>query len=158
MGRETAHVDHTFRSGWTATIWRHLPMQWLMQQALEEGRVDVADALLQLTEDGQLTGRQGVMALQIERDIVQALFVRPRVVWDRDALPPDWDATDPDRDPVWAGELTDDELAECLELALRGVAELGRFRGDTGGTEDGAGSADVEQPTKPPRRTTTRKR
>lgn len=158
MGREPAHVRHTFRSGWEATVWRCLPMQWLMQQAIDRGDLAVADGLAELAATGKLSPEAGVAALRLERDVVAALFVQPRVVLEETDLPPEWDPEDPDRDPIPMRELSDDEIAECLELALQGVGAAAAFREDGSGTSDGADSADVRKPAQRPRRAAAGKR
>jgi len=158
MGREPAHVQHTFRSGWEARIWRHLPMQWLMQAAITRGDLAVAEGLAELSATGKLSPEAGVAALRLERDVVCALFVSPRVVADEDERPDGWDPEDPERDPIPMRELNDDEIAECLELALQGVGAAAAFRGDTDGTDAGADSAGVGKPPQRARRAAAGKR
>lgn len=158
MGREPAHITHTFKSGWEARIWRHLPMQWLMQTAIDRGDLAVAEGLAQLADEGKLSPEAGVAALRLERDVVCAMFVQPRVIADEADLPAGWDPEDPDRDPIPMRELRDDEIAECLELALQGVGAAAAFRGDTDSPGVGADSAGVAKPAQRARRAAAGKR
>lgn len=150
--------DHTFRTGRTFRIRRGIPLQWLMSQALDQGD-DAAASLLGLLMQRGAEGK-GVdpaamrehgldvrTALALERHIVEAMWIRPRVVWHADVV----DAqVGPDGVPeVIAGaDLADDEIAETVEIALGGVADATRFPGLADSSAAGADRPRVGKGTK----------
>lgn len=168
-GWESNEVEHTFTSGRTMVIRRALSMQWLILRSVEDGDPELASGLSEWFEKGTLdqppdeTPESRMAQLQtaakVERAVVEGMFIRPRVYWDPESLPPG--AFVPDGEiplHILAADLRDDELSEILELAFKGVAEASRFRGEPDGDDGGKGGKGVGAKPKPRARASTRKR
>lgn len=155
--------EHTFKSGRTFTVRRGLSMSWLMSQAIARGDDEVAGILGMLIESGgqlddgtvDLTDPIAARAvLLLQRDIVEAMFIKPRVVYDQDQVP---DGMEPDPvtgvpPVVCAADLHDSELTEVLTMAFEGVADATRFPGlRTGGTGGTGGEGVGVKPKRTPR-------
>jgi hypothetical protein len=146
--------QHTFGSGRTFTVRRGLSMSWLMSQAIARGDDEVAGILGLLIESGgkiddgavDLTDPMAARAvLLLQRDIVEAMFLKPRVVYDPDQVP---EGMEPDPDTgvppvVCASDLHDSELTEALTMAFEGVADATRFPGLSPGGTGGTGGEGV---------------
>lgn len=165
-------TDHTFSTGRTFRIREHLSLQWLVLRAVEDDDPQLASLL----EDWFTTGGVGdgknpqematgeraaymQTVVRLNRTIIEAMFVHPRVVWDADEMPsfpPPADGEAPAY--LWAGDLHDAEQVEALEIALKGVADAARFRGDDGGVERRPRRKSVGKQPKPGARAASGKR
>ncbi|MBA3689787.1 MAG: hypothetical protein H0W82_00040 [Actinobacteria bacterium] len=158
-GWEPNEVEHTFGegAGRTFTIRRSLPLQWLLMRAIESDDPELAAGISEWFDKGTLED-SGVddqrtqlhLAARIERAVVEAMFIRPRVWWNPEEMP---DAPPPpDGEPPFhlsAADMTDAELSEVLEIAFKGVAEATRFRDDPAGPQRGKGGKGVAPKPKP---------
>jgi hypothetical protein len=152
--------EHTFSSGRTARLRTTLSIREVSRRAVEMGENDVADAIV-LMANGEL--KDPLQAMRIEDAIVRSMFVHPRI-----GSPDDPDSTltlraalseivsegdideahaqaqaalDAQAVPLTA--LSDDEIAETLTEALRGVSEAQRFRDERDGQAGGGDSPGV---------------
>lgn len=164
-GWETNQVEHTFSTGRTAIIRRAVPLQWLVLRSLEDGDAGLASGLSEFFTTGTIATPEGAegatedeqriasaermaklqIAGRVERAVLEAMFIRPRVYWDPEDIPPgDWSAAEGEI-PMHAvvADLADSELTEVLELALKGVADAARFREEPDGADGGADGAGV---------------
>ena len=126
--------DHTFSTGRTATLRRKLPVQVMIRHALEAGEDDIITRLGEM-ERGELT--DAATALRIQDSMVIAMFVHPRVV-----LP--GDHVESNGVVISIDDLDDAEITEVVTMAMEGVAEATRFRGDGSGAGDGEDGEGVE--------------
>lgn len=167
-GWESNEVEHTFESGRTMVIRRGLSMQWLVLRSIEDGDAELATGLSEWFEKGTLDGaadptpesrmRQLQVAAKVERAVVEAMFIRPRVYWDPEMLPAGGGAPDGEiPHHILAGDLRDSELSEILELAFKGVAEASRFREGADGPDDRPDGKGVGAKPKPRARAASRK-
>lgn len=135
-----ATVEHTFTTGRTATLRAKLPVQVMIRHAIEAGEDDIISRLAEL-ERGELD--DPATALRLQDSIVSAMFVNPRVTIA--AAGGDVEGT------VSIDDLEDEEITEVVALAMQGVEEAARFRGDTDGDGDGEDSQGVADKPKRPR-------
>lgn len=168
-GWESNEVEHTFSTGRTMRIRRAISMQWLVLRSIEDGDPELAVGLSQWFETGSLGEpadettesrmAQLRIAVKTEKAIIEAMFIRPRVYWDPDDMPPGGEAPDGEIPyHMLAADLRDSETEEILELAFRGVAEAARFREESAGADGGKGGKGVGAKPKPRARAAARKR
>ena len=142
-GYEPNWVDHTFTTGRTMRIRKHLPATWLSVQAA--GQSDGAGATMAILAAGDTAPPElAGFAPAVVGTLVEAMFIKPRVVWDPDMAPEVEDPGDGSWPPVVpATDLLDDEIQEVMDIAFQGVAEAKRFRGDAPGDDGGGDSPGV---------------
>lgn len=154
-GWDTNEVEHTFDDGKgrTMVLRRSVPLQWLVLRAMESDDPALAAALGEWFETGKVVPDAGAeaskedrlamlaVASRVQRVILEAMFVRPRVHWDPEEIPADLPPLADGEIPlhISAGDLTDLEMTEALMLAFAGAEEAARFRRDRGGAHGGAG-------------------
>lgn len=167
-GWESNEISHTFTSGRTMIIRRAISMQWLVLRAIEDEDPELASGLSKWFETGELGApadespesrlAQLQTAAKVERAVVEAMFIRPRVYWDPDAVPdvPVLEGEIPMH--IAAADLRDAELSEILEMAFKGVAEANRFRDEPAGADGGKDGKSVGAKPKPRARAAAGKR
>lgn len=145
-------------------IRRALPLQWLVLRAIEDGDESLTEALTKWGTQGAYVpdatdARALAMAVKIERVIVEGMFVRPRVWWDREDMPPSSPIVEGEI-PVdlFVADLHDDELTEIVNMAMEGVADAARFRAEPGSADGGAGGKRVGSKAKSAPKPRSRKR
>lgn len=160
MGWESNQIEHTFESGRTMLIRRSLSMQWLILRSIEDGDPELASGLSEWFERGTLniSGEQTPedrmaqlqVATKVQKAVVEAMFLHPKVYWNPEDMPPGHDTPDGEI-PVHmlAADLKDSELTEVLELAFKGVAEANRFPAEPDGADGGKGGKGVGTKPKP---------
>lgn len=159
-GWDRNETDHTFSSGRTFRIRRSVPLQVLVLRAVENDDPELAKGLEDWFQEGR-TPIDGVdddsekaakvqVALRMHREIIRAMFVEPRVWFDEEEIPPHTPPENGDRPRhILVDDMYDSELTEALELAMEGVADATRFRGDTAGGRRSPGRKSVAAKPKP---------
>lgn len=157
-GWESNEVEHTFTTGRTMLIRRALSMQWLVLKAIEDEDPELASGLSAWFSTGSIDSdddspgakmAQLQTAAKVQRAVVEAMFLRPRVYWNQEDLPP---SPPPDGEMpyhILAADLKDDEMTEILEMAFKGVAEAARFRAEPDGPDGGKDGKSVGAKSKP---------
>lgn len=181
-GWESNEIEHTFSTGRRMVIRRSLSMQWLIMRSIRDGDPELAAGLSEWFENGTIqvavepdaeakaeeeAAEEAVsvslaklqVAARVEEAVVEAMFIRPRVYWDPEEMPPGGGAPDGEiPHHILGADLHDPELSEILEIAFKGVADAARFRDDTAGADGGKDRAGVGKKPKPRARASTRKR
>lgn len=140
--------EHTFASGRVAILREQLPLHVLVRTATADDDLDLLESLRRL-ESGDLTDPGA--AIRLQDAIVSAMFIRPRVV-----LQGAEDLADGE-DTVTIDAIRDEELDEVVAMAMEGVADAARFRGDAGGSGGRKDGASVAKGAKRGARTPARK-
>lgn len=156
MGWEPNRQDVTLPSGARCVLRRHVSLRWIAAKAAERGDGDTVGGITDLVS-GRDVGEAA--ALQLERDLVEAAFIRPRVVWDPDDAPTDPvldDAGIPD--VVCAVDMPDADISHVLEVVMKGVADAATFPVDAVGEGGGGDSEGVGGKAKRPARSGSGKR
>lgn len=167
-GWESNDVEHTFSTGRTMRIRRALSMQWLVLKAVEDDDPELATGLSSWFETGSIEQSdnspgarltQLQTAAKVQRAVVEAMFLRPRVYWNQEDMPLDGPTPDGEMPAfMLAADLKDDEMTEILEMAFKGVAEAARFREQSDGSDGGGRGKGVGTKPKPRARSGAGKR
>lgn len=146
--------EHELQTGRTVLVRDHLSFMALTSR-LEREEDGLAEIFAGWTSGETIAGTNAKAALRLHDVLIQELVVQPRV------HVPDVDADGDGEygvDWCWIGDLTDQELAELVDLASQGVGDVARFPGDPAINDDRADSEVVEDTAKPAARPRKRKR
>lgn len=135
-------VEHTFSSGRTAVVKKSISYMWVASKMAREDE-GLASAFTEWMSTGVVPkgGGEMVVAVQMQNVLVQQLWVQPRVLINGFDVPDDDESYGSDW--CWIEDLSDEELAETIELASVGVRQATGFRGDGSGVDVGVDGEDV---------------
>ena len=155
-GWEPNRQDVTLPSGARCVLRRHVSLRWIAAKAAERGDGDTMGGVMALASGVDV---DDAATLQLERDLVEAAFIRPRLVWDPELVPADV-PVDEDGVPevVCAIDIPDADITHVLTLVMQGVADAATFPGDADGGDGGGDGPGVGGKAKRPARAGSGKR
>lgn len=154
-GWEPNQQDVTLPSGALCVLRKNVSLRWIAAKAAERGDGTTVGGIAALAAGDYV---DDAAALQVERDLVEAAFVRPRVVWDPDLVPAEVELDDRGiPDVACAADLPDADITHVITHVMKGVADAARFPGHADGDSGSGDGKSVGKPAKRAARSGPRK-